>query len=207
MLFLICLWLAGATASAEVRWQSALPLTGEANVSINGSLERAYHFGPSTPELPAEGATVNGVFFASFGVDATSTQNDVLVDQTRITSQSFLVGSSNYGSTAEPFSTLSPAYQALLGSGVYSVFSPLTVYLLGLTPGQAYEVQFFVNDSRGTNRQETFDGVGSADFCVPPTDGSLGQSIIGTFLAETDSQVMTVSGIGGPPSRAQLNAF
>ena len=71
--------------------------------------------------------------------------------------------------------------------------------------GQNYEVELWVNDSRGVTRTETITGGLTLSFDTTGVSGGLGQYTIGTFTADgTGQPAITISTTGAV---SQLNAL
>lgn len=202
-------WMAGAGISlalmggafstaqaALVSWGSATNISGDSDVSTNGSLVSAFNFGSNTS------VTVNGVVFAGMQIGApqvVSVQiggvHTLAINPER---QDHTLKNFSTGSSVSPFTSLSVDYQTLLSSSAGSSFADRNNFLTlgGLTIGQSYEFQTWVNDatvsgccSYGIN----FDGVDldpntllDASFDV--VAGGLGQFVIGTFFADAATQ-------------------
>ncbi len=111
--------------------------------------------------------------------------------------------------TAAPATDLSADYQNVLTGGQYaSGGTPCTVTLNGLTPGNEYLVQLWVDDSRSNERarHETVT-IGSSTVTVRYTSsnnsGGVGQYTIGSFVATASTQVITLTG----NASTQINAL
>ena len=177
------LGLAGTAPAAVMTWGAATGISGDADVSTNGALVGAFNF--------AGGATtVNGVLFQAFAVGSNSNTvgNHTL-------SASSTIGPSNVSSLSAPFSTLTAQYRALLGSAASDADETVTLTMSGLTPGQKYEFQVWVNDSRsfgGFNVDVTAGNTVTLDPNPPgpPDEGGVGQFVIGSFVANGASQAV-----------------
>ena len=206
--------------AAPVTWSTPGNITGDTDVVTTGTLERAYNFHNADATLAP---TVNGVVFASFAVttpaggDVISTYSSQTVgDTTLSTTAGSGIGAYNgLDSAATPFSALSGGYQDLLKSAVFDAYTtpaiePLTLTLASLTSGTPYVFQAWVNDSRNigavwTRTVTVTSGnvSGALDFNVGNADGGLGQYVVGTFTADSTSQVFTFQG----DSSTQIQAF
>jgi hypothetical protein len=92
----------------------------------------------------------------------------------------------------------------------------LDVTLSGLTIGTAYEIEVWVNDSRGTvgpYRTETLSGTTPAtlDFNTG-TEGGVGQYVIGTFTAGAPTESFAITGVDCcgatfPNTASQINGI
>jgi hypothetical protein len=169
-------------------------ISGDADISTSGTFDRGWMFtGPEGNTL-----TINGVtFLRLWGYHADT--------------QAFSLASEGFGSASAPYSTLSADYQSLLKGGIFTGGGVTATFTLAnLAPGDLYEVQLFVNDSRGTAqtilRTETVNGSQPLAFNVPQAQGGLGQHILGTFTADASgSQVLEFTpGVGAV---VQLNGL
>jgi hypothetical protein len=120
-----------------------------------------------------------------------------------------------FSSLNNPYAALPAAYQTIAGSGAYANGPIMTVNISGLTVGQTYEIQFWVNDSRGAvgpYRSEVLNSGGNQvalAFNTGGADGGLGQFVLGTFVASAATQSFTITGSGsnGQTAAAQINAL
>ena len=179
---------------APVVWERWQETTGDSDVTTVGAPLRAYVFGNATPAAP-----INGVSFTRFALQAM----DTLVGMTSTTSA--------FGSTAAPYANLSTDYKTLLGHGRWSATKYGSLMLNGLTPGQWYVVQVWVNDSRGSTggRWTRINGSGFLSYNPGgPSDnlayeGGLGHHMSGTFRASAASQRFDF----GASASAQINGL
>jgi hypothetical protein len=202
--WLAALLLAEASTSvvsgATVLWSSPQSISGDADVSTSGSIILAANIGSATA------TTVNGVTFAAYN-------NTAAVPG--LTDTLNLNPGAVFGNAAAPYSALSAGYQALIGSGRYTDGATLeTLNLSGLSIGQSYLVQFWVNDSRGGGTSgRTLDLTAGAtavlDFNVQNVAGGLGQYVIGTFTANATTQSFDLLGShsAGTTDSTQINGF
>jgi glucuronoarabinoxylan endo-1,4-beta-xylanase len=204
---------------ASITWSAAANISSDSDVSTLGKLLYAEDWGAA--------ATVNGV---PFTLDTSSTGDSkvaILFPSKAGTSQTAVAG------TGSPYSGLSTAYKSLNKGLVYGVTGATgattsgTITLQGLTVGNSYQVQVWINDSRsgasgGANsyptRVATLTSPGGNSVSLAhyvggtstSPSGGLGQYAIGAFVAdattqpiyETDSNT-TSGGTGG----TQLNAI
>ena len=195
--------LAAASCQAAITFQSAVTASSPSDVSTSGSLVQALSFAAST--------TVNGVAFSGPNVHTGSGNpytNGIFEFNgvNNLNNFAFGAGSGN------PWNSLAANYQSLLSGSVYSgpLGSSFTVNLNGLTIGQEYLVQLWVNDNRGGSialrNQEVEDGnVAAMDFNHSDEEGGIGQYVIGTFTANSNSESFRVN--GAIDSVAQINAI
>lgn len=168
-----------AAPLASVAWEAWQETTDEADVSTLGTSERAYVFGSAAPS-----AAVNGVSFTRFATQG----SDTLFGFTTPSADGF-------GSASAPFASLSSDYQNLL-AGAASGGKAASLTLNHLQPGQWYQAQVWVNDSRAcaAGRMERINGSlylnynpgGPSD--NPAYEGGLGHWMTGNFQAIAASQ-------------------
>jgi hypothetical protein len=179
--------------SGSITWTAANNISDVNDVSTNGTPVWAYSFGA------AGTAVVNGVTF--IGESNAVGNADVMTDL----DQSF----TGYGNSSGTFNMLASEYQSILESGAYSGAANIT--LSGLSIGNEYEVQFWLNDSRNrtdmdsTPRSATITDTSYAvdyNTAGASTNDGLGQYIIGTFTA-----VGTMQDIALETAVPQLNAI
>lgn len=189
---------------ADIVWQTPVTISGDSDVSTLGIGIRAFGISSST---------INGVTFLSGG------SGGVLNAPS---------GGPGFGGNSTVFNSLSGAYKQLLDSAAYNASNTgyenvpgrMAINLTGLTTGNLYEFQAFVNDSRdsggdaNSGRWNIFDsGSGTAQsqsvFQPYSRGGSnIGQYIKGTFIANGTTQLVRISGnaISGPPT-SLINAY
>ena len=202
---IFCLSIASLLATnsnaGSVTWQSVQTISGASDVSTLGT-----YFGSWAPYGSA--LAVNGVTF----------QPNDLPGYTR---DSFF---NNTGSSFGSPGTADANYNTLLGSAVFSDTgtgagfsgSGLSFTWGGMTPGDTYEVQLWVEDmnNTGVRRWENIFGDegahGSAGMNYPSDGTGLGSYVIGTFVASpTGTQTLnleTWSTVGGQ-NYGQVNLF
>ncbi len=179
---------------AAVAWERWQETTGDSDVSTVGTPVRAYVFGTATPAAP-----INGVTLTRFASQAT----DTLAGMTST--------SSAFGSASAPYANLSADYKTLLGHASYSATKHGSLTLNGLTPGQWYVAQVWVNDSRASSGGRWTRINGSTFLSYNPggpTDnlayeGGLGHHMLGTFRASAASQRFDF----GASASAQINGL
>ncbi len=179
--------------AASIIWGTPLTITGDTNVINSGTLVYAYTGGNA-------GATVNGVVFAA-GNSGTTWGGNVSLSGFGSTSSAFS------GGTNLPWTNLTSAYKTVLQGGAYGGATTGTVILKGLTAGRSYSVQIWVNDARstGSGRSETANGANTVtlDYNSINAQGGVGQSVIGSFVANSTNQTFTLTS----SSSVQLNAI
>lgn len=178
--------------AALITWGAAQNITGDSDVSTNGTLVDAFNVGT----LSELSATVNGVTFAAFGVPLAVTPTVTVGNYTVSVSGGNLGSQVNFGSASAPFTSLSASYQSLLNQAAGAFpGSTLTLTMAGLTVGASYEFQWWANNSDviGNPVAATAGNSVTLDVNVGNVAGSVGQYAIGTFLADSTSQQITFS--------------
>ncbi len=190
---------------ANITWGSAQTISGDTDVSTTGTLVRAYNFGFN----PITSPTVNGVFFQGLGPFASTPDTSVAL----VGTGAFRGGFSGFGSALAPFANLSPSYQQLANSGLFQDVGTVTLTMSLLTIGQQYQIEVWVNDSRGSNgpgRSETVQSPGGPTVTLvynnTSAEGGVGQFAIGSFTADATTQQVIFTGLGTSPS-AQMQAY
>ncbi len=185
-----------AFAQSPVTFNPVQNISGDTNVSTNGTLVSAISTGTGTTN-----ATVNGVLFTAVGAAGNAAIT--------ITNGNGF----NYGAiAAAPFSALSPAYQTLLQQNNFNASSNQSVILNNLTIGNIYEFQLFVADPRNaTGRRQTItDGLGNTSGQLAFNtggSGGLGQFVTGTFSAIAGSETLSLQPVAATGGVTQINAF
>lgn len=192
----------GVAQASPVSWHPVSDISGDADVSTHGSLVGAYNFGSNSA------TTVNGVLFKSMLIGAPQVGSAtidgvhtlaIIPERTEHTLTNFATGSTLSGSL---FLALTPEYQALLGSSAGGNFADRVNYLtLGdLVVGQAYEFQAWFNDSGPVDNfiyglsisdaatSAFLDPIAQQDGNGKLIAGGTGQYVIGTFVADADTQ-------------------
>ena len=181
-----------AQAQSDITWQSPITISGASDVNTSGTL-----FGTWAPFNGAalSGLTVNGVTFQAF-------------PDLPGASDTFDNGGGN-GTYASP-SGVDNNYASLLNAGAFGNNpTPYSLSWNGMTVGNTYLVQFWVNDGRNdtvNQRTETLTGGANVSAALAYGSGSSGpgQFIIGTFVAGSASETLTLSPGAAFPS-AQFN--
>lgn len=187
------------TNAANITWQNPTTISGASDVSTLGT-----YFGSWAPQDgSANTLPVNGVTFQGFS-DLPSLTPDANWDN-------------GYNGFASP-GTSDANYNALLQYARFSnETTPVGFSWSGMTPGDTYLVEFWVQDGRNSitaERSETLTGGANTSAALAYGTGangtSPGQFIIGTFVADgTGSQTITVNPSGGADitASAQINLF
>lgn len=177
--------------AATITWGAPQNISGDSDVSTVGTLLYAYNFGHSR----VDSTTVNGVEFTAFALpNSTPAGIPVTLGSVSIAeSPGELHGYHAFGSFIPPFSALSFEYQTLLWRGATGgQTGTLTLELGGLTPGQAYDFQWWSNNSTDAdNWSQTIASAGNSVALITNTsgtgsqgtgvDGGVGQYAIGRF--------------------------
>ncbi|MDB5585023.1 MAG: motif putative anchor domain protein [Bradyrhizobium sp.] len=167
---------ASPAMAADITWAAPTNATGNASdVMTSGTLFAAFNTGPTT--------TLNGVTFTS-GFAAPITL-------TGVNTTTNIYSAPNFAD---------PAYNALVGTGAYSGSgAPFTMNISGLTAGKTYAVQIFA-PFWNNNWATAFTGGTSTSGLVNltgPNQGagasSVPQYVIGTFVADSANQQITLS--------------
>ena len=177
--------------AATVIWGTAQNISGDSDVANNGTFNRAYVFGNVT-------WTVNGVTFGAF-------TGNVSGDTMSFPNQD---GGFGAGAPESPYGSLSTEYQNLLYYGAWAYPSATASFTLnGLTIGDSYQVQVFANDSRSAGFGRSMALTGSStvlDYNTTEAVGGVGQFAIGTFTANSTSQML---GFSSSTETPQLNGL
>lgn len=181
-----------AHAQSDINWQTPLTISGPTDVNTSGSL-----FGTWAPfnGNASGGLAVNGVTFQAF--------SDLPGH-----ADSFDNGGNN-GTYATP-STSDNNYNTLLNAGAFGNGSgAYTISWNGMTVGNTYLVQLWVNDGRNSvvnARTETVTGGANTSLALDygSGDSGSGQYVIGTFVATDASEILTLTPGPSIPS-AQFN--
>ena len=183
--------LASVAAHAQtpnVTWGTPSTISGTSDVSIVGALVGTWAPGDDWGGTSrSDYYPVNGVTFAAYGSG--------LLTGSGFTTSGF---DSRYGSYANP-NTTDPNYNYILQtSGYYSSSG-------GMTPGDTYQLEIWVNDGRNNvtaERSETITGGANTSaallYGTGPNGTGPGQFILGTFVADgTGDESLTLTGFGG----------
>ena len=189
ILALTALLVSAPTASsqaASVTWGTPIGIStvGDSIVSTDGELVTAINF-----DTNAQDRTVNGVTFEGETSPPPGWEG-------RLYDPNNVYTDGNVG----------PQFRRLLNSFTFGSEDPTSstasLTLSGLTAGTPYQVQFFVSDDRGVaaGRTQFFTG-GANDSSTELQSSSY--SLIGTFVADGISQLISVTGLPGEDSSAR----
>jgi len=193
-----------AAVAQSITWSSPVAIGADSTVLDNGSADWAYAFGASS------NTTVNGVTFTGASSLGSVSSNLTFSDTVGDTFDT----AGDFG----PAGSLSTNYNDILNNGLYWTSGTITVTLTGLSPGQEYQLQFWVSDVRDytqeENRQETLDdGRGDTtvvDFNATQISGSPGQTVTGEFTATSSTGSFTITPVNendGDSAPSQINAM
>jgi len=184
----LSLALCGAAHAAPIVWNAATNISGDSDVSTDGTLVNAVNLGAAG----VAATTVNGVLF-----------NPLLMTGTSVLSGNFTfaipIGFSAFngaGAPNPPFSILSAPYKALLSTIAGDFTTPFTLTMSGFTLGDSYEVELWSNNLNGFLNQQLALTSGNAlvlNSNLSNVVGGLGQFGIGMFTADAASEVITFS--------------
>ena len=183
---------ASAHAQSSINWQTPLTISSASDVSTLGTL-----FGTWAPYNgnASSGLTVNGVAFQAF-------------PDLPGAADTFDNGGGN-GTFATP-TTSDNNYNTLLNAGAFGNGSgTYTLSWNGMTVGNSYLVQLWVNDGRNSivnARTETVTGGANTSLSLAygSGDNGSGQYVIGTFVATDTAETLTLTPGPAVPS-AQFN--
>jgi len=171
--------------TALIVWGTATTVFGGTDVSTRGDLEYAYNAGTTAK-------TLNGVTFLD-GTGPTALGTNITLSGGALATHA-----SVFWRDAAPLTDLSAEYENMMGSGVYlAATTPVTITLTNLTAGREYEVQYWANDSRATDRTLTLASGGNTvvlDLNSTDALGGVGQVVTGTFTADAVTQSFTAEG-------------
>ena len=193
-----------AMINAPVTWNGPVTISGDTNVATDGTLVAAFN-------MNGNAIVVNSVTFASFTypfMATTATSGNFTFTE----SPGHMLAESGFGSGNSPFGGLSANYQSLLGTAVSTDDNnTLTLTISGLTGGQQYEFQWWLNDSISPNSgfltTATATNSVSLDDNTTNAIGGVGQFVIGTFTAAPGGNE-TITFTGTDPTQAPtINAF
>jgi hypothetical protein len=166
-----------SASAATITWGAATLISGDSDVVTSGTLVTAADIGTTGVD-----PTVNGV---TFGGTATQGLSGGTASAT------------GFGTAGGTFGALSDDYKELLQSGVFS-FSTMTLTLNGLTIGHNYVFQTWMNDATVAGNGRTGNVVAgnsvTLDYNNTNAVGGVGQFVVGTFIADANSQAITYSG-------------
>jgi hypothetical protein len=180
--------LAAAANAADISWGTPTTISGTSDVNTQGTLFSSWAPGDDYQgdfNTAPQNYTVNGVAFNTYGTPGT----DIGISGTGINLD-------RYNAFTSP-GTGDSIYNNLLQVAVFnynSASSDMIVSWDNLIVGHTYLVQAWLNDGRsGQPGTSIFTGGVSNSAPVAIGNGTPGQYIIGTFVADSGSQSFTMS--------------
>lgn len=156
---------------------------------------------------------MNGVTFAPFAIPSGGTGSVSVGNFTLGFAKSRDADNTAFGASSAPFSSLSTSYKSLLQSGVVDsdingTGGRITLTMSGLSVGTTYTFQWWSNDSQpvlvpGSTTATSGNSV-ALDYNSTNAAGGVGQFAVGTFIADSSTQVITFSNSADWPV---VNAF
>jgi hypothetical protein len=175
-----------------ISWNAAADIEGDSDISTAGTAVFGYDWSGSS-------VTVNGVSFTPVGMSVSLTGFDAGV-------VAFVSG------TGPQADALDTSYVNLINGATYvDSTAPCTVTLQGLTVGNLYQVQIWVDDSRSCcpgKIEALSDSYGHSvllSLNASGNAGGLGQYAIGTFAADATTEVINMQ--GAEPYAGSINAI
>jgi hypothetical protein len=187
--------------NANIIWGAATTISGTSDVSLDGTLVGTW--GPGDDwggSNRSDNYPVNGVTFAAYGSGPFGS----------FVSQSGTDDRYEYYNSP---GTADPNYNYVLQTAIYSYGEAMSLTWGGMTAGDTYELEFWVQDGRNSTtaeRSETLTGGSSTSGALAFGSGSTGPGdyIIGTFVSDgTGTETLTINPSGGPDisASAQIN--
>lgn len=212
-------------SQGAITWQTPQNITGDSDVSTNGTLVRAYTF---TDSSVGTTTSVNGVAFLRTSSTTISGAHmmEAFGRSTGVTGSGSSAAETNPANPA--YNNTSAAYKAILSQAARTTggtlnapepnnptdeyFNAYLFTLSGLISGNTYEIQIWASDSRNTIAAYAgvgrLDGLLNVDYNVGNQTGGLGQYVIGTFTATGATEEFIFDSFpSASPSVALLNAY
>jgi hypothetical protein len=188
-------------AQAVITWGPSTYISADSDVSTLGSLVWAYSFNGGSSNPVVNGVTFQGTSLGGSDLTfTTASGTDILAG-----------GNWGFGSGSSFYTSLSSGYQSLLNAGMFWSGGGGTdqMTLNNLVGGQGYQVQIWVNDSRGYHTTDFVigsDGLGNAaNIRFNNGSTSLGQYVTASFIATGSTETIYLS--PGSDSQPQINAI
>jgi hypothetical protein len=187
--------------NANITWGTPTLISGASDVSVLGT--QVGTWAPGDDAYNPDTLPVNGVTFNAFG----SGPFNSLVSSSGIDNHY-----TSYNSPGIP-GAANANYDTILQAAIYSNGSTISLTWGGMTAGNTYQLEFWVQDGRNSvtaERSETLTGGADTSGALAFGTGSTGPGdfILGTFVADnTGTETLTVNASGGNdigPS-AQIN--
>ena len=181
-------------SAASIIWGAPTGIGADTDVSTNGTLVSAFNLGSSGVPTTA----VNGVTFTGLVVSGTLATSGNF----SFSSSPSMISTNSLGSGAAPFVNLSSSYKTLLSSAGGGVNLPITLTISSLTVGAGYEFEWWAANSIETTQYLDTATAGSAvtlNTNPSATVGGVGQWVVGTFIADSPSEVISFNSTNGGP--------
>jgi hypothetical protein len=184
-----------------ITWGTPTTISGTSDVSTEGTVVGTWGPGDDWGGLNrSDYYPVNGVTFAAYGSGPFGSWISTSGTDTR------------YEYYNSP-NTSDANYNYDLQTAIYSYGEPMSLTWGGMTQGDTYQLEFWVNDGRNSvtaERSETLTGGANTSAALAFGSGANGpgQFIIGTFVADsTGDETLTVTPYGGADigASAQIN--
>jgi hypothetical protein len=184
--------------NANITWGAPTTISGTSDVSTLGTVVGTW--APGDDAYNPDSLPVNGVTFNAYG----SGPFNSLVSSSGI--------DNHYTGYHSP-GTADSNYNTILQAAIYNNGETMSITWGGMTAGDTYLLEFWVNDSRngGTvDRNETLTGGSSTSdpLAYGFAGGGVGQFILGTFVSDgTGTETLNINPGGGGPNgaSAQIN--
>lgn len=180
-------------SAASIIWGAPTGIGADTDVSTNGTLLSAFNLGSSGVST----TTINGVTFTGLAVSGTlATSGNFSF------SGSGMISTNSLGSGAAPFVNLSSSYKTLLSSAAGAVNTPVTLTISSLTVGAGYEFEWWSDNSIETTQYLNTATAGNAvtlNTNPSATVGGVGQWVVGTFTADSPSEIISFTSTNGGP--------
>src|SRR5258708_3849488 len=189
---IVCVLTAAANAqNANILWQTPLTISGTSDVNTSGTVVGTW--APGDDYWNPDSLPVNGVTFNAYG----SGPFNSFVSSSGI--------NDHYNVYNSP-GTADGNYNTIAQSAVYSYGSAISMTWGGMTPGDTYLLEFWVQDGRNSataERSETLTGGANTSAALAFGSGvngtGPGQYILGTFVADgTGMETLGLNAFGGP---------
>jgi hypothetical protein len=178
--------------NANITWGAPTTISGTSDVSTLGALVGTWAPGDDWGgTLRSDYYPVNGVTFAAYG----SGPFGSFINQTGFDGRYEYFNSPG---------TADPNYNYLLQTAEYSNGEGMSLTWGGMTPGDTYQLEFWVQDGRNSTtaeRSETLTGGSSTSSALAFGSGASGPGdfILGAFVADgTGTETLTITPSGGP---------
>jgi hypothetical protein len=184
--------------NANITWGAPTTISGTSDVSTLGTVVGTW--APGDDAYNPDSLPVNGVTFNAYG----SGPFNSLVSSSGI--------DGHYTGFHSP-GTADSNYNTILQAAIYNNGEAMSITWGGMTAGDTYLLEFWVNDSRNggsVDRNETLTGGASTSGALAYgfAGGGVGQFILGTFVSDgTGTETLTINpgGGGGNGASAQIN--